>query len=378
MKHLPKISFGLILLLCIYVISCNAGEEKQPPSEQKITNFEIATQYTSKEIYLELYKRKNNFRDTIPLDRITKEYSTQELRQINKKLERLQFVSTDSVYTVYNYLLSTKAIYAEDNRKEVYEVTDPKVKNDATKVVALIEKKFIQSVSATEVQLNPGSKLSVFYNLCLTGNLDNRFFDQGVIAKCTGVAVGKNKILTAGHCLNETNFSNFVFVFDVVADPATHQVVRKIDRSKIYEITSVTAIQGNPFVNDFRVATVSGPPIPDSRIAKPRLTGKIALKEQVHVIGTPSGLPLKVADSAIVFFNDQAALFKINSDTYKGNSGSPVFNSKTHVLEGILVRGENDFEFILSDKCQKLVRCPEVGCFGEDIIRASQFLKFIK
>ena len=35
--------------------------------------------------------------------------------------------------------------------------------------------------------------------------------------------------------------------------------------------------------------------------------------------------------------------FTANLDTYRGNSGSPVFNAITHKVEGVLVRGEQDF-----------------------------------
>ena len=35
--------------------------------------------------------------------------------------------------------------------------------------------------------------------------------------------------------------------------------------------------------------------------------------------------------------------FMTNLDTFGGNSGSPVYNAKTHKVEGILVRGERDY-----------------------------------
>ena len=64
------------------------------------------------------------------------------------------------------------------------------------------------------------------------------------------------------------------------------------------------------------------------------------------MIGFPSGLPCKVAANAKVSQNTDTFVFTGNLDTYGGNSGSPVFNLTTHEVEGILVRGGEDFEFV--------------------------------
>jgi hypothetical protein len=68
------------------------------------------------------------------------------------------------------------------------------------------------------------------------------------------------------------------------------------------------------------------------RIAHIRESGKINDGQAVHVIGHPKGLPLKFAGGAVVRENRYQAFFIANLDTYRGNSGSPVFNSTTHEL----------------------------------------------
>lgn len=63
------------------------------------------------------------------------------------------------------------------------------------------------------------------------------------------------------------------------------------------------------------------------------------------MIGHPVGLPLKVADDAVVSDpGDGQTYFEANLDTYGGNSGSAVFNARTGLIEGILVRGAQDFK----------------------------------
>jgi hypothetical protein len=57
--------------------------------------------------------------------------------------------------------------------------------------------------------------------------------------------------------------------------------------------------------------------------------------------------------------------FRANLDTYGGNSGSAVFDANTGVVEGILVRGENDF--VTRGSCRATNYCPANGCRGEDV-----------
>src|SRR5262249_51918318 len=83
----------------------------------------------------------------------------------------------------------------------------------------------------------------------------------------------------------------------------------------------------------------------------------------------------KFAAGAAVRNNAPDAFFVANLDTYGGNSGSPVFNSDTHVVEGILVRGENDF--VLQGTCMVSLVCPTTGCRGEDCTRTAVFAQFL-
>jgi V8-like Glu-specific endopeptidase len=86
-------------------------------------------------------------------------------------------------------------------------------------------------------------------------------------------------------------------------------------------------------------------------------------------------LPLKVAENAFVRDNSNSSYMTCNLDTYGGNSGSPVFNSETHEVEGILVRGETDFE--PSGNCNVSLVCPTTGCRGEDVTRTTEFAHLI-
>jgi V8-like Glu-specific endopeptidase len=96
-----------------------------------------------------------------------------------------------------------------------------------------------------------------------------------------------------------------------------------------------------------------------------RESGKVSVGERLAVIGYPSGLPLKIADDGVVRRLEKH-FFVTNLDTYHGNSGSPVLNAATGVVEGILVRGDEDF-VKSSQGCQISKTCSSTGCRGEDV-----------
>jgi V8-like Glu-specific endopeptidase len=72
---------------------------------------------------------------------------------------------------------------------------------------------------------------------------------------------------------------------------------------------------------------------------------EISSDQEIYVIGHPCGLPLKYAPGAYVCDVNETC-FSADLDVYSGNSGSPVFDSKTHEVIGMAVRGDNmDFRW---------------------------------
>jgi hypothetical protein len=95
-------------------------------------------------------------------------------------------------------------------------------------------------------------------------------------------------------------------------------------------------------------------------------SGAPAKGTPIIVIGHPAGLPTKVAGGAAVR-EVKEGYFTANLDTYGGNSGSAVFNARTGQIEGILVRGENDFVYDSANSCRRSNVCSADGCRGEDV-----------
>ncbi|MDA1013172.1 MAG: serine protease [Planctomycetota bacterium] len=164
----------------------------------------------------------------------------------------------------------------------------------------------------------------------------------------------------------------FVFGFRLRADGS---VVTTVPSGNVFRGAGLIdhALNG-PSRSDFAVVRLDRPAV-GHPIVRVRRSLKIANQQAVYVIGHPSGLPLKHADGANVRDNDPGAFFSANLDTYGGNSGSPVFNSETNLVEGILVRGDTDF--VTENGCRVSNVCPINGCGGEDVTRTSEFVKHV-
>jgi hypothetical protein len=81
----------------------------------------------------------------------------------------------------------------------------------------------------------------------------------------------------------------------------------------------------------------------------------------IVMIGHPVGLPMKIADNAIVK-ESHVDYFQANVDAFGGNSGSGVFNLPGEVV-GILVRGVTDFDYDSDGDCYVTRVCDEgLGC----------------
>jgi hypothetical protein len=99
-----------------------------------------------------------------------------------------------------------------------------------------------------------------------------------------------------------------------------------------------------------------------------RKSGAISVNEPLVVIGHPTGLPTKIADGANVR-SLSTSFFVANLDTFGGNSGSAVFNANTSEVEGILVRGEEDYVKPFLRSCKKPKECKSDKCRGEDVTK---------
>jgi hypothetical protein len=256
-----------------------------------------------------------------------------------------------------------KVIYGVDDRRDVYQINDQDLLQDADCVVALFEKAKLQDNGDGTSSLVTKT-FQQEYGLCNS----EPFRKQPVGAFCSGFLVAPDVVATAGHCVENATLGDIRFVFGFrMVDANAAQT--KIPNGEIYRGTQLIGRRQDPTGLDWALVRLDRP-VQNHRPAPVRRRRRIPNGAGVHVIGHPCGLPTKVAGGAEVRNNTPTPFFVANLDTYGGNSGSPVFNSATHKVEGILVRGERDFR--QQGNCQVSLVCPTTGCRGEDVTRITK------
>ena len=265
------------------------------------------------------------------------------------------------------YCHEEKAVYGLDNRRDLYQITNPQWLNNARAIAALIPKRKLKKV--------PGRP--DLYKLKTKRVDDNckfqKYNDQRQAAKCSGFLVGKNLLVTAAHCIRTrlgclTN--RWVFGYDLSEKDKNYTRVKKKDVYRCVEVIE-SALKRRPSSLDYALLRLDRD-VEDREPLKIRRKGKIRLGERVYLGGYPSGFPLKMAGGAIVRNNRDDFHFLANLDSFEGNSGGPVFNSKGNFVEGILVGGEEDYVWSDRRECFKVKRCFNLGCDGEEVTRITE------
>ncbi len=237
-------------------------------------------------------------------------------------------------------------------------------------------------------------------NLCSS----EKFRDVPVLGTCTGFLVGEDLLLTAGHCIKgPISCQRKKWLFDYrqeMMNIVDYKFESPISKLKNIENSEVELPPKNNkyFKMQFPVNNIVGCKeiirrIDDSdnkidfalirldrkvigrQPLKYRKTGRLPDDAKVLAFGHPWGMPLTIAPVGNIRSNNQDYFFTTNTDTFRGNSGSPVINAETLEVEGLLVRGEDDAitfkegEGDNSFVCKKVKVCDEGSCDGEDATR---------
>lgn len=255
--------------------------------------------------------------------------------------------------------INPKVIYGDDNRRELHQISDARVRNLARSSGALMKTKDLRELGPTSYYLE-GRTYREEYGLCPT----EPFLEQPTTGFCSGVLIAEDLFLTAGHCLGDEadSCAGISIVFDYALANASGNP-RIMPKTNVFACKRVL-LSKNSELEDYALLvlekSVKGRmPVPYRR------AGKIPLATPLLMIGHPSGLPQKIVDGARVLDYDRTG-FSADLDAYYSNSGSPVFNARTFELEGLLIEGEDeDWVKHPVNQCKVTHRCAEAECDGE-------------
>ncbi len=257
---------------------------------------------------------------------------------------------------------STRGVFGEDDRKEIKDAYE--FKDYARATAVMIPK---SSISGNKVYASTlRSRLTKIYG---SSNFDEsvKFLDQPTCANCTGFLIAPDVLVTAGHCIEAmSKAKDYVWLFDytIESDFNANRGYFTIDPKNVYEVKEIMGayFQNLSTYTDYSVLRLDRKS--DRKPYRFRTGGNIGLFSDVNTIGSPTGLPLKLADNAYVVDNSYEKWFKNNIDGFPGNSGGPVF-SPDGFIEGIHVRGAvelnegnyvGDYKYDASCNCVKTLK----------------------
>lgn len=268
------------------------------------------------------------------------------------------------------YFIVDKGIYDDDNRQLVSELDslhDGRELKLSRSVFAQVPKWRIVSENKESISVQTKS-LSGGLNFCP----DEKFSELPLVSSCTAFLVGPDLILTAGHCLKdkyECQKNYWVLDYDDAAGFVGPNGSATFNKENVYSCSQILSSSENTKL-DYALIKLNRAVV-DRPIFNIRRTGKVENNAKLLVIGHPMGLPKILASESIVRSNLLPNTFVTNADTFSGNSGSPVINSETHIVEGILVRGDDDFKMDLDLGCNRVYKCIGSDCRGETAQRTT-------
>ena len=258
-------------------------------------------------------------------------------------------------------------IYGEDDRAEVFTARESELVNVRANIGILPKNTLIEFDNF--YMMSP-RVLADDPNLCESV----RFNQQASPMLCSGVLIAPDLILTAGHCIeNQQQCERMSFVFDYGLYTSHADIPIAHPKNKFYTCAELVEreeyfdpINGNLW--DYAIVKLDRPNL----INKPvmiSLDNALTEGEELYMTGHPLGLPAKITRGGRVYLDEgDDNVFYTNLDSFQGNSGAGVYDRNTHKLQGILVRGADDFSYDETHQCYKEnVLKDELDMYGPDV-----------
>ncbi len=268
---------------------------------------------------------------------------------------------------------STQAIYGKDERGFVSRSSSKEIRQLSSSVAMIVPRDIVEFKLFTALIRGEVLSDKNSLNLCL----GEKFSKYHFLNSCTGFLIAPDLMATAGHCfLSEDDCRNKLVVFDVFEKNET-QHGHKVLKNAVYECKEIVKSEFNSEVlSDYAVIRLNKK-ITDRTPLKLNTKGHVNTSDRVFMIGHPLGLPMIATGNARVIESNEGNeehFFKATLDSFEGNSGSPVFNARTLEVEGILVRGEEDFVENGDKQCLQYKTFEENSGKGESITKIQDIL----
>ena len=262
-------------------------------------------------------------------------------------------------------------VYGEDDRVDPSDHPDENIRRLAQdSIVAIIPKPVLDAADLNDIGFR-AQTLGESQGLCD----GERFADNPTAGVCSGTLIGPDLVLTAGHCLDngQANCEQLFAVFNYEWLP-TSGGLDTITVDDVYACQSVitqSLSNSGGVTRDYAIFQLDRPVTGYTPANVVSSRPSLSAGTPFVLIGSPSGIPMKVDDGGTVRDPRSSAGDYLvgNPDTFGGNSGSGVFLADSLDLFGILISGETDY--VTDGGCTRVNVCGSSDCGGENILYAS-------
>lgn len=264
------------------------------------------------------------------------------------------------------------SIYGKDDREIITNKSDRKIQ-ELSKSIALIVQVDVLDSGMFKTTIKAPS-LQEAMKMCVS----ERFVTRPAVAGCTGFLVAPNILASAGHCfMDESDCATKKIIFDVDSKEQSKKGY-SVNSNNVFScarIISTMYDMNAPGEQDYSLIELDRAPR-HREVLKLNMSKKIDNTANVFMIGHPYGMPLMLSRDSALINNNGIYQFTVGLDSFEGNSGSPVFNSRTMQVEGILVNGQEDLVYDPKNECYRNNVYDGKG--GEGVFRASELPPFLK
>ncbi len=206
----------------------------------------------------------------------------------------------------------------------------------------------------------------------------NPWKDEIALGSCSSFLVSKDMLVTAGHCLLNTQWDcdQKTFIFNVESQFFTSTSKQYFLKDDVYRCSKILAhtIDADTGV-DIAIVKLES----EVKGVTPLKLSRTELEHdsQIAMIGNPLGLSSMTSENGRIRSIEED-FYEADLDSFAGNSGAPVFEKGKRDVIGVLVRGEEDFTYNEESECFEQVKCEEGSCRGEDIVKSTTVLKLLE
>lgn len=263
---------------------------------------------------------------------------------------------------------------AQNDLREVIQMTTEAQRRAREATVAILR--------APTVTRLPGGEFT-FSGEIFRGCAGEPFAGQSRGAHATGVLVGPELVLTAGHYVASRPAKSMYFFFDHFVD-AEGRPPERFPAAAVYRGQSIVAITHLPPSahspgSDWALVKLDRP-VEGRRPLAIRRAGKIADHRPLFVVGHPAGFPMKYALDGVVIDNAAEQQFRTSLDIAEGGSGSPVFDAEADepIVEGIVARAGRGFiNDPTNPDCMRYFVTSEADSHGPVCTRATACVDYV-